>query len=46
MLCIQKACQVTCTVFSKYVKKEIVTIVDDEKVRQKELELMVDLVLV
>lgn len=28
----QKACLVTCTVFSKYVKKEIVTIVDDEKV--------------
>ena len=28
----QKACQVTCTVFSKYVKKEIVTIVDEEKV--------------
>jgi len=29
---IQKACQVTCTVFSKYVKREIVTIVDEEKV--------------
>ena len=28
----QKACQVTCTVFSKYVKREIVTIVDEEKV--------------
>ena len=24
----------TCTVFSKYVKKEIVTIVDEEKVRE------------
>ena len=29
----QKACQVTCAVFSKHVKKEIVTIVDEEKVR-------------
>jgi nucleosome binding factor SPN SPT16 subunit len=28
---VKKACQVTCTVFSKYVKKEIVTIVDEEK---------------
>ena len=28
----QKACQVTCTVFSKHVRKEIATIVDDEKV--------------
>lgn len=31
MAIVKKACQVTCTVFSKYVKKEIVTIVDDEK---------------
>ena len=28
---LKKACQLTCTVFSKFVKKEIVTIVDDEK---------------
>ena len=28
---IKKACQITCTVFSKHVKKEIVTIVDVEK---------------
>lgn len=28
---IKKACQLTCTVFSKFVKREIVTIVDDEK---------------
>ncbi len=28
---LKKACQLTCTIFSKYVKREIVTIVDDEK---------------
>ena len=28
---VKKACQITCTVFSKHVKKEIVTIVDVEK---------------
>ena len=28
---VKKACQLTCTVFSKYVKREIVMIVDDEK---------------
>lgn len=28
---IKKACQITCNVFSKHVKKEIVTIVDEEK---------------
>ena len=28
---IKKACQIACTVFSKHVKKEIVTIVDVEK---------------
>ena len=28
---VKKACQLTCTVFSKFVKREIVTIVDDEK---------------
>lgn len=28
---IKKACQVTCTVFTKYVRKEIATIVDEEK---------------
>ena len=34
-LSLQKACQVTCTVFNKFVKKEIVTIVDEEKVSNK-----------
>lgn len=28
---LKKACQFTCTIFSKHVKREIVTIVDSEK---------------
>ena len=31
---LQKACQITCQVFGKYVKREIVTIVDEDKVGQ------------
>ena len=30
---IQKACQVTCDVFSKYLKEQIMEVIDSDKVR-------------